>query len=158
MERKKFCPNKETLTTSLKGKLTVLFKEDAQFKQDYLKRSLNWTEESAVHETGMQLQSQRMGLYQANQLIDRARREKSWLCDESKMRSRAIQEDRARNCQEILEFRRISCTEADRGRQLRSDGLSAQKEESKLSVNQLMVQMQELQGRVNSLVRCTSIL
>ena len=72
MERKKFCPNKETLTTSLKGKLTVLFKEDAQFKQDYLKRSLNWTEESAVHETGMQLQSQRMGLYQANQLIDRA--------------------------------------------------------------------------------------
>ena len=31
MERKEFCPNKETLTTSLKGKLTVLFKEDAQF-------------------------------------------------------------------------------------------------------------------------------
>ena len=48
MERKEFCPNKETFTTSFKGKLTVLFKEDAQFRQDYLKRSLNWTEESGV--------------------------------------------------------------------------------------------------------------
>ena len=60
-----------------------------------------------VHEIGMQLQSQRMGLYQANQLTDRTRREKSWLCDESEMRNRAFQEDRARKCQEIEELRRI---------------------------------------------------
>ena len=60
----------------------------------------------AIHEIGMQLQSQRMGLYQANQLTDRTRREKSWLCDETEMRNRAFQEDRASNCQESEEVRK----------------------------------------------------
>ena len=44
----------------------------------------------ALYETGMQLQSQRMELYQANQLTDQTRREKSWLCDEVEMRNRAF--------------------------------------------------------------------
>ena len=41
----------------------------------------------ALYETGMQFQSQRMELYQANQLTDQTRREKSWLCDEVEMRN-----------------------------------------------------------------------
>ena len=45
-ERNSFCPNKETLTTPLKGKPSMLFKENAQLRQDYLKRSLDWTEEN----------------------------------------------------------------------------------------------------------------
>ena len=50
-----------------------------------------------LYETGMQLQSQRLELYRANQLTDQTRREKSWLCEELEMRNRTFQEDRARN-------------------------------------------------------------
>ena len=92
-----------------------------------------------------------MELYQANQLTDQTRREKSWLCDELEMRNRAPQEDRARNCQESEKLRRVCCAEAERPRQPRSDALSTQKEESKSTVNQLMVQIQEQQDKVNSL-------
>ena len=73
----------------------------------------------AHHETGMQLQSHKMELYQANQLTDQTRSEESWLCDELEMRNRAFQEDHERNCQEIEELRRICCTEAERARSTR---------------------------------------
>ena len=73
---KEFCPNREILMTSLNRKLIKLFKENLWFRQDYLKRSLNWTEEDGecemrillFNDTGMQFQSQRMEPYQANQL------------------------------------------------------------------------------------------
>ena len=45
------CPNDETVTTSLKRKLVMRFQENAQLRQDYLKRSLNWTEENGGRET-----------------------------------------------------------------------------------------------------------
>ena len=61
----------------------------------------------ALYDTGRQLQSQRIKLYQANQLTDQTRREKSWLCDEQEMKNRAFQEDRARNCQAIEEFEEL---------------------------------------------------
>ena len=99
----------------------------------------------------MQLHSQRIELYQANQLKDQTRREKSWLCDELEMRNKASQEDRARNCQESEELPRFCRTEAEGVRQLRSEELSAQKEQSKSTVHQLMVQIQELQDKVNSM-------
>ena len=67
-------------------------------------------------------------------MSDQAQREKSWLCG-----------------QEIEELRRICCTEAEKARQWRSDELSTQKEESESTVNQFMVQIQELQDKVNSL-------
>ena len=51
----------------------------------------------ALNEIGMQLQSQRMDLVQANQLTDQTQREKIWLCDELEMTNTAFQEDRARN-------------------------------------------------------------
>ena len=72
------------------------------------------------------------------------------------MRNRVFQEDRARSCQEIEELRRMCCAEAERARRLRIDELSAQKEESKSTVNQLMVQIQELQDKVNSLIDAKS--
>ena len=61
-----------------------------------------------------------------------------------------LEEDRARNCQDIVELRRTCCTEAERAPQLRSDERSTQKVESKSTVNQLVVQIQELQDKVNS--------
>ena len=45
----------------------------------------------------------------------------------------------------------MCCTEAERAQQLRIDELSTQKEESKSTVNQFMVQIQALQDMVNSL-------
>ena len=71
----------------------------------------------ALCETGMQP-------YQANRLTDRPRMEKSYLCDELEMRNRALQEDRARNCQEIEELRTNCCPEAERARLSRTDELS----------------------------------
>ena len=43
------------------------------------------------------------------------------------------------------------CTEAKRAQQLRIDELSRQEKESQSTVNQVMVQIQEVQGKVNSL-------
>ena len=105
----------------------------------------------ALYETGIQLQSQRMELYQANQVSDQAQREKSWLCEELDMRNRAFQEDRARDIQEIEELRRICCAEADRARQLKYDELSMQQKENLSTLILLKAQIQELQNKVNSL-------
>ena len=55
----------------------------------------------ALYETGMQLQSQRMDLYQANQLSDQTQREKSWLSEELEMRNKFVQQDSARDGQGI---------------------------------------------------------
>ena len=72
--------------------------------------------------TGMQLQSQRMELDHANQLTDRTHRDKSSLCDELGMRNKIFHlEDRAKNCQEIEQLRRICCAEVERARQLNYD-------------------------------------
>ena len=92
-----------------------------------------------------------MELYQANQWTAQTQREKSWLCNELEMKKRSFQEDRSRCCQEIEALRRICFTEAERARQLRIDELSAQEKERKSTVHQLMVQIQELEDKVNSL-------
>ena len=52
-------------------------------------------------ETGRQFKSLRMELYQAIQLSDRTQRDKSWLSEESELRKKAFQEDRASDCQEL---------------------------------------------------------
>ena len=83
-----------------------------------------------------------MELYQANPLTDKTQGEKSWLCNELEMKNRAFQKDR---------LRRICCAEAERARHLRVDEVSTQEQESKFTVNQLMVQIQELQDKVNFL-------
>ena len=59
-----------------------------------------------------------------------ADRENSWLCEESDLRNRAFHEDRARDCQEIEEIRRIWCAEADRVRQLKYSELSTTERET----------------------------
>ena len=76
---------------------------------------------------------------------------KCWLCEDLEKRNRAFQEDRAGDCQETQELRRICCAEADRARQLKYDEPSTQKEDNPSAVNQFMVQIQELQDKVNSL-------
>ena len=79
-------------------------KASAKLKHKNLKRSLNWTDENGrcrmltdpFYETGIQLQSQRMERCKANQVTGQTQREKSWLCNELEMRSRAFQENRAK--------------------------------------------------------------
>ena len=90
-----------------------------------------------------------MELYQAAQLSDQAQRKKSSLCDDLEMRNRSFQEDRARDCQEIEELRRICCAEADRARRLKLDELSLKQKENPSTVDQLMAQIQDLQDKVN---------
>ena len=77
----------------------------------------------ALHGSGIQLHSQRMELYQANQSTDQPQKEKSWLCTDLEMRERALQEDRVKSYQEIQDLKRICCTEAEKARQLRIDEL-----------------------------------
>ena len=147
-----FCPNK-CIHDFLEKKA-----DRAHFSQDYLKRNLIWTEEwrmrnadIALCEIGMQLQPGGWNLYQAHPLSDQPQREKGWLCEDLEKRNRAFQEDRAGDCQETQELRRICCAEADRARQLKYDEPSTQKEDNPSAVNQFMVQIQELQDKVNSL-------
>ena len=92
-----------------------------------------------------------MEVDQAHQLTGQSQREKSWFCTKLEMRDRALQEDRTKSHQEIEELRRICSTQAERARQLRIDELSSQEEESESVVNQVMVQIQELQDKINSL-------
>ena len=70
--------------------------------------------------------------------------------EELELRSRAFQEHRARDCQEIEELRRICCAEADRARQLKMDELSLQQKENPSTVSQLVAQIQEFPDKVNS--------
>ena len=84
IERERILSEQRDIHDILGRELIMLFKETAQLRQYCLMRSLNWTEETgecknaeiALFETSMQLQSQRMELYQANQLTDQTRREK----------------------------------------------------------------------------------
>ena len=66
------------------------------------------------------------------------------------MRSRLLNESRARGCQEIEELRRICCEATDRARQLRIDELSLQQERNPTTVSQLLTQIQDLQNKENS--------
>ena len=54
---------------------------------------------------------------QAIQWADQAQREKISLCGELEMRNSLFRENRAKDCQEIEELRRVCCEETDRARQ-----------------------------------------
>ena len=66
---------------TFKRKLIGLFKENMQLRQDYLKRSLNWTEENEIGEMliliFLKMADILKKIYQANQLSDQTRMEKS---------------------------------------------------------------------------------
>ena len=87
---------------------------------------------TALHESGIQLQSQRMELYQANQWTDQSQREKSWKCTELEMRDRALQEDRTKSFQITEDLIRMCFTDAERVKHLRIDELSTQEEKVNL--------------------------
>ena len=54
--------------------------------------------------TNRQLESQRVERYQANQLTNQTQREESWLIGELDMRTRVVQEDRAKDCQKLRNY------------------------------------------------------
>ena len=74
------------------------------------------------------------------------------------MRNSIFPEDHAKDCQEIEELRRICCEEAERARQLKIDELSIQQREYPSTVNQLLVQIQDVQDKVNFLSDARTIL
>ena len=169
---KRFFLSTKINVNSLKNELTKLFEERELLKRNCLKPNVirgSFLEnkkiiccldkqelrvqcaDRALHESSMQLQSQRMELHQANQLSDHSQREKSWLCTELDRKERLLQEDRMRSLQEKQELKKMCCIEAEKAKQLRRDELSIQEKESKSTVNHLMVQIQELRDKVNSL-------
>ena len=78
---KRFCPNKEIFMIFSKGKLIKPFKEHAQLRVGRKRLEME-NAEKAVYETGIQLQSQKITFYHADQLTDQTQREKSWLRSE----------------------------------------------------------------------------
>ena len=62
------------------------------------------------------------------------------------MKSRLYQESHAKDCFGIEELQRICFEETERARQLRTDGLNAQKKDEPSPVNQFLSQIQYLQG------------
>ena len=75
---KEFCPHKEIFTTSLKGELIMLVEGEygAQTRLSDAQSDRMQNADITLYDTDMQLQSQRMEVYQANQLTDQIRREK----------------------------------------------------------------------------------
>ena len=67
------------------------------------------------------------------------------------MKNRLFQESRARDCQDIEQFRTICCEETYRARQLRIHELSLQQDRNPTTVSQLLTQIHDSQNKVNSL-------
>ena len=95
---KEFCPNKETLRTSLKKKADHAFQgeraaqrrlSEAQSELDSREWRMQIADIAPIPEDGTL----------SGKLTAQTRRERSWLCNELEMRHRAFQEDRARHCQ-----------------------------------------------------------
>ena len=72
-----------------------------------------------LHESGLQLHSPRMELYQAIQLSDQSQRAKCWLCTELDRNERFLQEGRMKSLEEIEELQQLCCAVAERAKQLR---------------------------------------
>ena len=79
---------------------------------------------------------------------ENSRREQAWLRAEKENQERILQETRIGTLQETEESKKICGTGAERTQRLRMDELS---QDSQSTVNQLTVQIQELQDKVNSL-------
>ena len=83
-EGNRFCLSKKIFASSSKGKLIKPFEENVELRQDCLEAQSEldrreWKVQSAVralHESGIQLHSQRMELHQANQLTDQSQKRK----------------------------------------------------------------------------------
>ena len=60
----------------------------------------------ALRESNIQIHSQRMELYQANQAFDHSRSEKVWLHTELEDRERALQETHMRTLEEMEESKK----------------------------------------------------
>ena len=105
----------------------------------------------ALHEINQEFESQRLQLQQANHWDDQAQGEKISLCGELEVRNRLFRENRAKDCQDIEELRRICFEETDRARQARIDELSMHQERNPATVSQLLTQILELQNKVNYL-------
>ena len=76
----------------------------AQSELDRRERKMQ-NADRALCDTGKQLQSRRMELYQANQLTDRTQRVKSWLCEELEMIKKGFS---GRSCKTLSSNRRIT--------------------------------------------------
>ena len=113
--------------------------------QDLLKRSIRREARSELNTQEMSSKVE-TELFM-DQLSDHSRREKNWLRAELGRRERVS----SRDLQGTEELTKVCCTEAERAKQWRRDELYVQEKDGQSSVNQLVVQIQELQDKVNYL-------
>ena len=79
-------------------------------------------------------------------VFETSRRAQAWLQAELQDRHRPLQETRIGTLQEMVQLKKICCTEAERSQQWRTaDLIPRQEEGSQSTVNQLTVQIQDLQ-------------
>ena len=125
-----------------------LYQGEAEVEaRDWEKRNSHY----AFQEINQEFESQRFRLNEASRWADQAQRDKISLYGELELRNRLFQENHARDCQEIEKLRRICCEEADQARQARNEELSMQQQRNPSTVCQMMVQIRDLQNKVNSL-------
>ena len=106
----------------------------------------------ALRESNRQIHSHRMEPYHTNQVYENSRRAQAWLQAELENRERAQQETCFRTLQEVEELKMNGSTQAESTLESRADDLSRQDlRESQSTVNQLTVQIQEFQDKVDSL-------
>ena len=67
----------------------------------------------ALRESNRQIHSQRMELCHTNHVHENSPREQAWLQADVDNRERAHQETRIKTLQDVEEWKRISCTEAE---------------------------------------------
>ena len=138
----------QKLDSAVQGAQQKLYQTEAEIEVTNCEKG---NQNYALQEIVQEFESQRFQLHQANRWADQAQRDKICLYGELDLKNRLFQENRARDCQEIEELRKICCEETHQARQARSEGLSLQQQKNPATVNQMMAQIQDLQNKANSL-------
>ena len=143
----------------MNGKLHWPSEEKNWLSKDYTKERQTWrstieTREILILLLMRSIRSSSHNDHSHNKRINglvRLKETKISLYGKLEMRNRLFRENQATNCREIEELRRISCEETDRARQARIDELSLHQDRNPTTASHLLIQIQDLQNKLNSL-------
>ena len=164
IETKTLCKHLKTGTVSTKsfnGKLTWPCEEKNWLSKDCTKLRQTWRSNIGKREIRILLfmrpiRSLNPNVYSYTRRINgliRLKEDKTSMYEEVEMKNRLFRENKAKDCHEIADLRRICCEEADRARQAIIDELSMHQERNPTTVSQLLTQSQDLQNKVNCQMR-----
>ena len=163
-EVRKLCLSGEFYMSTWSRKLSWLFKEKIQLRQDHVRlkpisRSETGNKEIQILPFMKPIENSNLkGWSCIRRINDQIKLKEKRLCGELEMRNWLFQGSRARICQAIEKLRRICCEVTDRARHLRVDEVSLQQKRNPTSVSQLLTQIQDLQNKANSLADVSDFL